>query len=87
MLCGTAASCGRSGGTGMRKLAAGFVVAVALLAPAAPSGAAVVTDAAKAACGPKGSAAACKEYLYKQCVASAKQRGLTSTQAARVCGG
>ena len=71
----------------MKRRVAGLVLAAALIAPAGSAGAAVVTDAAKAACGPKGSAAACKEYLYKQCVAAQKKQGATDAQAKLRCGG
>jgi hypothetical protein len=70
----------------MKRWAAGLIVSAALLAPAAPAGAAISSDAKKA-CGPTGSAAACKEYLYKQCVAAAKKQGLSDSQAKLVCGG
>jgi hypothetical protein len=71
----------------MKRWAAGLIVSAALLAPAAPVGAAVVTNEAKKACGPKGSAAACRAYLYKQCVTAAKKHGASSSEAAAQCGG
>ena len=70
-----------------KRWAMGLVATAALLAPVAPARAAVVTDAAKAACGPTGSAAACKAYLYKQCFDAQKKQGATDAQAKLRCGG
>jgi hypothetical protein len=71
----------------MKRWAAGLVVGVALLGLAAPAGAAVNLNDAKKACGPTSTTTSCKAFLYKNCVAAAKQQGLTSSEAARVCGG
>ena len=71
----------------MKRMIAGVVLSAALVLPAATAGAAVVTPEAKQACGPKGSAKACREYLYKQCVAAQKKQGATNAEAAARCGG
>jgi hypothetical protein len=71
----------------MKRWAAGLIVTAALLGSGGSASATVVTSAAKKACGPKGSADACREYLYKQCVAAAKSHGASSKEAAASCGG
>ncbi len=67
----------------MKRLVACLIVTAALLVPASQAGA--VSRAAKKACGPDGSAKACKEYIYKTCVAAAKKQGASNSEAKAAC--